>query len=63
MLVLGAKQGESIVILVGDEIIRVTVTGSNMVLARLGFTCNKDIKIYRERIYNEIVMEEQNNAE
>lgn len=60
MLVLGAKQGESIIITVGNEIIKVTVTGSNLTTARLGFTCNDHIKIYREKIYNEI-MKEQNN--
>lgn len=60
MLVLGAKQGESIVLIVGDEIIKVTVTGSNLTTAKLGFTCNDNIKIYREKIYNE-KMKEQNN--
>lgn len=60
MLVLGAKQGESIVLVVGDEIIKVKVTGSNLTTARLGFTCNDHIKIYREKIYNEI-MKDQNN--
>ena len=62
MLVLGAKQGESIVIIVGDEIIRVTVTGSNLVSAKLGSTYTKNIQIYRETIYTEIVIKDQNNA-
>lgn len=60
MLVLGAKQGESIIIAVGNEIIKVTVTGSSITTARLGFTCNNNVKIYREKIYNE-KMKEQNN--
>lgn len=60
MLVLSAKQGENIILTINDEIIKITVTGSNLTTARLGFTCNNHVKIYREKIYNE-KMKEQNN--
>lgn len=60
MLVLGAKQGESIILIIGNETIEVKVTGLTITTAKLGFTCNDNVKIYREKIYNEI-MKEKNN--
>lgn len=61
MLVLGSKQGESIILIVGTEVIKVTVTGLTITTVRLGFTCNDNVKIYREKIYNE-KMKENNNV-
>jgi carbon storage regulator len=50
MLVLGRNVGESVII--DDEIV-LTVLESKNGQIRLGFTAPKEIKIYREEIYNQ----------
>jgi carbon storage regulator len=54
MLVLTRKVGETVI--VGDNI-RITVLEINRNQVRLGFEAPAEVKIYREEIYNQIVME------
>lgn len=60
MLILSRKIGESIVIQVGDKKIKFTVVEMNNGNIKIGFEAPKDIKIYRNEVYEEIVT--QNKA-
>lgn len=60
MLILSRKIGESIVIQVGDKKIKFTIVEMNNGNIKIGFEAPKDIKIYRNEVYEEIVT--QNKA-
>jgi len=60
LLILSRKIGESIVIQVGDKKIKFTVVEMNNGNIKIGFEAPKDIKIYRNEVYEEIVT--QNKA-
>lgn len=60
MLILSRKIGESIIIKVGSNNIKITILESNNGTLKLGFEAPNDIKIYRSELYEEIV--NQNKA-
>lgn len=60
MLILSRKVGESIIIKVGSNNIKITILESNNGTLKLGFEAPKEIKIYRSELYEEIV--NQNKA-
>lgn len=60
MLILSRKIGESIIIKVGSNNIKITILESNNGTLKLGFEAPNDIKIYRSELYEEIVS--QNKA-
>lgn len=60
MLILSRKIGESIIIKVGSDNIKITILESNNGTLKLGFEAPNDIKIYRSELYEEIVS--QNKA-
>lgn len=60
MLILSRKIGESIIIKVGSDNIKITILESNNGTLKLGFEAPNDIKIYRSELYEEIV--NQNKA-
>ena len=55
MLILSRKVGESIIIKVGSNNIKITILESNNGTFKLGFEAPNDIKIYRSELYEEIV--------
>ncbi len=55
MLILSRKIGESIIIKVGSDNIKITILESNNGTLKLGFEAPNDIKIYRSELYEEIV--------
>lgn len=55
MLILSRKIGESIIIKVGSNNIKITILESNNGTLKLGFEAPNDIKIYRSELYEEIV--------
>ena len=55
MLILSRKVGESIIIKVGSNNIKITILESNNGTLKLGFEAPNDIKIYRSELYEEIV--------
>ena len=54
MLVLSRKKGETVIITVGTETIRVIVSDIRGDKVRLGFAAPKDVTIHREEIQGEI---------
>ncbi|PNR94729.1 carbon storage regulator [Petrotoga sp. 9PWA.NaAc.5.4] len=60
MLILSRKTGESIIIKIGDKEIKMTLVEINNGSIKLGFEAARDIKIYRDEVYQEIV--NQNKA-
>jgi carbon storage regulator len=60
VLILSRKVGESIIIKVGSNNIKITILESNNGTLKLGFEAPKEIKIYRSELYEEIV--NQNKA-
>ncbi|ABX31132.1 carbon storage regulator, CsrA [Petrotoga mobilis SJ95] len=60
MLILSRKIGESIVIQVGNRKIKLIMVEQDNGNIKIGFEAPKDIKIYREEVYEEIV--KQNKA-
>ncbi|MBL5980987.1 hypothetical protein HWHPT5561_01980 [Petrotoga sp. HWH.PT.55.6.1] len=60
MLILSRKIGESIVIQVGNRKIKLIMVEQDNGSIKIGFEAPKDIKIYREEVYEEIV--KQNKA-
>ncbi|POZ93221.1 carbon storage regulator [Petrotoga halophila] len=60
MLILTRKIGESIVIQVGNRIIKLIMVEQDNGSIKIGFEAPQDIKIYREEVYEEIV--KQNKA-
>jgi carbon storage regulator len=59
-LILSRKIGESIVIQVGNRKIKLIMVEQDNGSIKIGFEAPKDIKIYREEVYEEIV--KQNKA-
>jgi len=55
VLILSRKIGESIIIKVGSDNIKITILESNNGTLKLGFEAPNDIKIYRSELYEEIV--------
>jgi len=60
LLILTRKIGESIVIQVGNRIIKLIMVEQDNGSIKIGFEAPQDIKIYREEVYEEIV--KQNKA-
>jgi len=60
LLILSRKIGESIVIQVGNRKIKLIMVEQDNGSMKIGFEAPKDIKIYREEVYEEIV--KQNKA-
>ncbi|POZ89138.1 MULTISPECIES: carbon storage regulator [Petrotoga] len=60
MLILSRKIGQSIVIQAGNRKIKLIMLEQNNGSIKIGFEAPKDIKIYREEMYEEIV--KQNKA-
>ena len=54
MLVLSRKKGETVIITVGDQRIRVMLVDIRGDKVRLGFDAPKDVTIHREEIQGEI---------
>nr|WP_211292633.1 carbon storage regulator [Petrotoga halophila] len=59
-MILSRKIGESIVIQVGNRKIKLIMVEQDNGSIKIGFEAPKDIKIYREEVYEEIV--KQNKA-
>ncbi|HPA92918.1 MAG TPA: carbon storage regulator [Petrotogaceae bacterium] len=55
MLVLTRKTNEYVEIIAGDRHIKITILDSNRGTVKIGFDAEKDIKIYRGEVYDEIV--------
>jgi len=55
VLILSRKIGESIIIKVRSDNIKITILESNNGTLKLGFEAPNDIKIYRSELYEEIV--------
>lgn len=53
MLILSRKKGESIIIKTNDKIIKIRILENNDDV-KIGFEADKDIKIYRSELYEEI---------
>jgi len=60
LLILSRKIGESVVIKVGNRKIKLTMVEQDNGSIKIGFEAPKDIKIYRQEVYEEIV--KQNKA-
>jgi len=60
LLILSRKVGESIIIKLGTNHVKMTILESNNGTLKLGFEAPKEIKIYRSELYEEIV--NQNKA-
>ena len=58
MLILTRNKFEEIII--GDNMVRVTVLGISGNQVKLGFTAEKDISIHRREIYHKIEQEKEN---
>ncbi|BBE30450.1 hypothetical protein OSSY52_05910 [Tepiditoga spiralis] len=53
MLILSRKKGESIIIKTNDKTIKIKILENNGDI-KIGFEADKDIKIYRNELYEEI---------
>lgn len=55
MLVLSRKKGENFILKVGDKTIEILVLEDKNNEIKIGFKADKEVKIYRGEIYNNIV--------
>ena len=57
MLVLGRKAEEGIVIIFEDKMLKIKILNIDKNSVKIGFEGPKDIKIYRQELYEEIMKE------
>ncbi len=63
MLVLSRHKDESIMIKLGNDVVKVKIVDIRSDKVRLGFEAPKHIEIYREEIYEKIQKEKADEAE
>ncbi|MDO7976120.1 carbon storage regulator [Oceanotoga teriensis] len=61
MLILSRKKGETLIIKVGKELLKIKIVEDGPGNIKIGFDAPPEFKIYRGELYEEIVKENKNS--